>query len=441
MKGIVISGTGSGSGKTSIATGLMSVLSKKMRVQPYKVGPDFIDPMYHGLATGRPGRNLDTFMTSKETVKNIVGCTSKDADLCIVEGVRGLYEGQSGIDDAGSTAEIAKILGFPVILVVDTRSITRSAAAIINGFKSFDGDVDIKGVILNNVSGPQHEGKLRDAIERHCDVDIIGVVRKRRERLKERHLGLNTVNADSMETIERLADLVSNLDTDRIMDVCESADSDLPDDPLYTEHEYSMKAAVPMDDAYCFYYRDNLDCMRAAGIEVETFSPLNGDHLPDADMYYLGGGYPELYCAKLSENRDFLDGLRNASDEGKPIIGECGGLMSLCSSIEDMDGVKHPMAGIIDGDAVMSGRHGPTYNIADATSDNPIFRGTVKGHSFHYSEIKLRKEYPMGFSMIRGGGVTDTQDGIVVRNTIGSYTHQHALSCKDWLGGLQDRTV
>ena len=239
-----------------------------------------------------------------------------------------------------------------------------------------------------------------------------------------------------------LEEMVSEVDIDRLMQIAEASEIDASDARCpFALHRSGIKAAVPMDDAYCFYYRDNLDCMRAAGIEVETFSPLNGDHLPDADMYYLGGGYPELYCAKLSENRDFLDGLRNASDEGKPIVGECGGLMSLCSSIEDMDGVKRPMAGIIDGDAVMSGRHGPTYNIADATSDNPIFRGTVKGHSFHYSEIKLRKEYPMGFSMIRGGGVTDTQDGIVVRNTIGSYTHQHALSCKDWLGGLQDRAV
>ena len=436
MKGVVISGTGSGSGKTSIATGLMSLLSKRMKVQPYKVGPDFIDPMYHGLATGRPGRNLDTFMTSKDTVRNIVGYTSKGADICIVEGVRGLYEGQSGLDDRGSTAEIAKLLGFPVILVVDTRSLTRSAAAMINGFKSFDRDVNIAGVILNNVSGDQHERKLRDAIGKYCDTEIIGVVRKNRQKLKERHLGLNTVNKDSMEVIDRLADLVADLDTDRIMDVCESAEVDLPGTCPYTEHDTGLKAAVPMDDAYCFYYRENIECMEAAGMRVQTFSPLAGDRLPDADLYYLGGGYPELHCAGISENKDYLEGLRNASDEGKMIIGECGGLMSLCSSITDPDGNSYRMSGIIDGDAVMSGRHGPTYNIARATESNPLFSGIVKGHSFHYSEVRLRREYPFGFVMERGNGVTDDRDGIMVNNTIGSYTHQHALSCQDWLGTI-----
>ncbi len=434
MKGIVISGTGSGSGKTSIATGLMSVLSRRMRVQPYKIGPDFIDPMYHGLACGRPGRNLDTFMTSRDTVRNIVGYTSKGADLCIVEGVRGLYEGQSGTDERGSTAEIAKLLGFPVVLVVDTRSLTRSAAAIINGFKSFDRDVNIAGVILNNVSGTQHEKKLTDAIGKYCDTEVIGIVRKSRDKLKERHLGLNTVNSGSMEVIDRLADLVGDLDTDRIMDVCENAEADLPDSSPYTGHGFGLKAAVPMDDAYCFYYRENIECMEAAGISVETFSPLAGDRLPDADMYYLGGGYPELHCSRLAENRDFLEGLKNASDEGKAIFAECGGLMSLCSNIGDTDGNLHRMSGIIDGDAVMSGRHGPTYNIARATGSNPLFRGTVRGHSFHYSDIRLRREYPFGFEMERGAGVTDTHDGIVVNRTIGSYTHQHALSCQDWMG-------
>lgn len=437
MKGVVISGTGSGSGKTSVATGLMSRLSKTEKVQPYKVGPDFIDPMYHGLACGRPGRNLDTFMTSAETVRNIVGFTSRDADLCVVEGVRGLFEGQSGTDDRGSTAEIAKTLGFPVILVVDARSLTRSAAAIINGFRSFDRDVDIRGVILNNVSGPQHERKLRDAIGQNCDVEIVGMVRKQMEKLKERHLGLNTVDAGSADVVERLSELVCDIDLDRIMDICESSDAELPSSSPYTEHSFGMKAAVPVDDAYCFYYRDNLECMEAAGIEIETFSPVAGDRLPDADIYYLGGGYPELRCEAISENRDFLEGLKNMSDEGRTIIGECGGLMTLCSSISDPDGNLHRMSGIIDGDAVMSGRHGPSYNIARPTKDNVLFGETVRGHAFHYSEIRLRREYPMGFEMERGSGITDTADGIVIGRTIGSYTHQHALSCRDWLGGLE----
>ena len=178
MKGAVIAGAGSGVGKTSIATGIMSSLSRRMEVQPFKVGPDFIDPMYHTVATGRRSRNLDTFMVPESRIRGVVGNASKGADICIVEGVRGLYEGLSGASDQCSTAEMAKVLGFPVVLVMDVRSLTRSAAAMINGLVTFDPGVDVRGVILNNVSGKQREDKLREAIGRYCDVDIVGVVRR-----------------------------------------------------------------------------------------------------------------------------------------------------------------------------------------------------------------------------------------------------------------------
>lgn len=437
MKGVVISGIGSGSGKTSISTGLMSSLSKSMKVQPYKVGPDFIDPMYHTVATGRRSRNLDTFMTSADTVRNIVGHSSKDADICIIEGVRGLFEGQSGTDERGSTAEIAKILGLPVLLVIDARSLTRSAAAIINGFSAFDKDLHINGVILNNVSGTQHERKLRDAIDRYCDVEIVGMVRKQDSPpTRERHLGLHTVNERSRSVIEGLECLLDGIDTDRLLDICEEPGSELPDSSPYTEHDCGLKAAIPMDDAYCFYYRDNIECMEAAGMDVRYFSPTEGDPLPDADLYYIGGGYPELHCERISENRDFLEGLRNASEEGRAVIGECGGLMTMCSSIVSADGTRYEMSGIFDGDAMMSGRHGPTYNIAIPNGNNPLFKRKVRGHSFHYSEIVLRREYHLGFDMERGSGVTSDMDGLVSGNSIGSYTHQHALSNDDWLSDV-----
>ncbi|MBQ7702468.1 MAG: hydrogenobyrinic acid a,c-diamide synthase (glutamine-hydrolyzing), partial [Candidatus Methanomethylophilaceae archaeon] len=210
MKGVIIAGTGSGAGKTSITTGLLSRLSKSMSVQAFKVGPDFIDPMYHSLATGRTARNLDTFMMSKETVRNLVHHSSKDADLCVVEGVRGLYEGLSGTSDECSTAEMAKTLGFPVILVVNARSLTRSAAAIINGFKSFDKDVNIAGVIFNNVSNSQHERKLREATERYTDTEIVGIVRRDTKNIiGERHLGLKTINENGKKDIEPLESMVS----------------------------------------------------------------------------------------------------------------------------------------------------------------------------------------------------------------------------------------
>jgi cobyrinic acid a,c-diamide synthase len=441
MKGAVIAGAGSGVGKTSIATGLMHALSKRMKVQPFKVGPDFIDPMYHTAATGRRSRNLDTFMVPGDGIRGIAGTASKGADICIVEGVRGLYEGLSGTSERCSTAEAAKILGFPVILVLDARSLTRSAAAIINGFASFDPGVDIRGVILNNVSGKQHEDKLRDAIGRYCDVEIVGIVKRHKGcELKNRHLGLKTVDGSSADEVSHLEALTEDIDMDAFMRVCESCDAEFPEGSPYSGHECGARAAVPMDDAYCFYYEENLECLRAAGIDVVGFSPLAGDTLPDADMYYLGGGYPELFASEISENRDFLEGLRNASAEGKPVIGECGGLMTMCEAIVDSEGRRHPMAGIFAADAVMGGRHGPKYTISEGTYENPLFPGmTVRGHEFHYSELELRDEGRFGFRMERGQGILDGMDGLVSRNSIGSYSHANALSTEDWAKGIVDR--
>ena len=439
MKGVVIAGIGSGVGKTSITTGIMSELSRQKRVQPFKVGPDFIDPMYHTLACGRRSRNLDTFMGSKDVVGGIVSHASEGADLCIVEGVRGLYEGLTGTTDDGSTAEVAKTLGFPVILILDARSLGRSAAAMINGFRMFDRDVDIKGVILNNVSGPRHEEKLRSAIGKYCDVRVIGTVRHRDHlELPSRHLGLATVDEGSKERISALRTLTDDLDMDAIMDIVETSEDHVCDTgDLYTEHDYSMKAAIPLDDAYCFYYRENIECMEAAGISVETFSPLDGDGLPDADMYYIGGGYPELHAERISENRDFLEGLNNAVDEGRIVIGECGGLMTMCDSITGKDGVGHRMSGIFDGDAVMSGRHGPTYNILGSEKDGLFGGMDIRGHEFHYSEIELGNDRDFAFSVKRGVGIIDGKDGLTKRNAVASYTHQYALSTKDWLKNIE----
>lgn len=434
MKGIVISGIGSGVGKTAISTGLMSLLSKRYRVQPYKVGPDFIDPMYHTLATGRRSRNLDAHMIGTENCKVLVGNTSEGADLCIVEGVRGLFEGSSGITERSSTAEMAKALDFPVVLVLNARSMTRTAAAVINGLRGFDRDVKISGVILNNVSGSQHEDKLRDALGLHCDIEIIGCVPGRGEAsIPQRHLGLATPN--SSEQICASEALVADLETDRLMDIMESSETEFPKRALYVRRENNFKAAIPYDDAFCFYYRENLDCLESSGFDLEFFSPLKGDSLPEADMYYLGGGYPEVHGDTLSGNRDFMEGLKNAADEGKAILGECGGLMAMCSTLDDGDD-EHPMSGIFEGRAVVSGRHGPKYVSAEATEPNPLFRGmSVRGHEFHYSDV-LDSTEDYGFLLSEGTGIKDGNDGLVYRNSIGSYMHQHALSVSDWAGGI-----
>ena len=437
MKGVVLAGTGSGVGKTSITTGLMSRLSKKMSVQAFKAGPDFIDPMYHTAATGRRSRNLDSFLMDDATIRNLVGYASRDADICVIEGVRGLYEGLKGDEDVGSTAYLAKLLGFPVILIVDARSLTRSAAAIVNGFRSFDPDVNIAGVILNNVSGRQHTDKLRTAMERYCpDVQLVGMIPKNPDKaLEQRYLGLRTLRSFAEGEITPLQELTDPIDLDRVLDIAESSPSELPTSSPYTERDCGMRAAVPIDDSYCFYYRENIECLEASGFSVETFRPTDGDPLPDADLYYLGGGYPELHASELSQNADFLQGLRNVSGEGRVVIGECGGLMTMCRSIEDKDGTVHGMSGIFDADAVMTGvRHGPTYVVADAKPSNPVFSGNVRGHEYHYSDVFPDPGSEYGFDVRRGLGIADRMDGLVRGSSIGSYMHQHALSERDWIG-------
>lgn len=444
MRGVVIAGTGSGVGKTSITTGLMSRLSKTRRVQAFKAGPDFIDPMYHTAATGRPSRNLDSFLMDDSTIRNLVGYASRDADLCVVEGVRGLYEGFSGDGDLGSTAYIAKLLGFPVVLVVDARSLTRSAAALVNGFRSFDPDVRIAGVILNNVSGSQHTDKLRTAFETYCpDVRVVGMIRKSPNKaLEQRYLGLRTLRTFAEGEITPLQDLTADADLDALMDIAESVDVELPIESPYTERDCGLRAAVPVDEAFCFYYRENIECLEAAGFRVETFRPTDGDSLPDADLYYLGGGYPELYASRISENTDFREGLRAMADEGRTVIGECGGLMSMCRSITDKSGQVHPMTGVFDAEARMTGvRHGPTYVIADATPSNPAFGGTVRGHEYHYSDVFPSGGAEYGFEVRRGLGITGGMDGLVRGNAIGSYMHQHALSERDWIGPAVERIL
>lgn len=444
MKGFVLAGTGSGVGKTSIATGLMSRLSKTMEVQAFKAGPDFIDPMYHTAATGRPSRNLDSFLMDDDTIRNLAGYASKGSDICVVEGVRGLFEGFSGDGDMGSTAYVAKLLGLPVILVVDARSLTRSAAAIVNGFRSFDPDVRIAGVILNNVSGPQHAGKLKAAFETYCPgIRVVGMIPKSPGKaLEQRYLGLKTLKTFAEREITPLQELAEPIDIDAVMDIAESSEVELPDSSPYFERDCDLKAAVPMDDAFCFYYRENIECLQASGFDVRFFRPIEGDPLPEADLYYLGGGYPELYASEISSNKDFLEGLKAEADGGKTVIGECGGLMSMCRSIQDKNGEVHRMAGIFDAEARMTGiRHGPTYVIADAMPGNPAFGGTVRGHEYHYSDVFPSGTPAYGFDVRRGKGIADRKDGLVSGNCIGSYMHQHALSEKDWIGTAVERIL
>ena len=437
VRRVVIAGAGSGVGKTTIATGIMSLLSKRYKVQAFKVGPDFIDPMFHSVATGRPSRNLDSFFMDPATLKNLFGWATRDADIAIIEGVRGLYDGLTATGDTGSTAEIAKMLDASVILVVNARSLAKSAAAHVLGFKMLDQDVRIEGVILNQVSGSRHKEKAVEAVQHFTDTPVIGVIERKKERLPERHLGLVTVpeNEDVPGTLRKVEDLVREVDLEALLSASEKHD---PMDfetacPFPHLERSGIKVAVPRDRAYSFYYPENLESLQFAGAELVHFKPTEGERLPNADAYYLGGGYPEVYAKQISRNGDFLDGLLTASQDGKLLYGECGGLMTLCRSIHDGE-EEHRMAGVFDcGSELTQDRQGLSYVRAKGTADNLLFPDQdIVAHEFHYSRLFPTPSGPFAYEVMRGTGIDGRHDGLMTGRSIGSYMHQHALATKNW---------
>jgi cobyrinic acid a,c-diamide synthase len=431
MRRIVLAGTGSGVGKTSIAAGLM--LRMRCEVQPFKVGPDFIDPMFHAMAAGRPSRNLDSFMMDPKVMKEHFRWACRGVDIALIEGVRGLYDGLTSTEDTGSTAEIAKMLDAPVVLVINARSLAKSAAAVALGFKMLDPGLRVAGVILNNVSGERHRRKATEAVEQLAKLPVLGAVERGRS-LPERHLGLVTVEeqGDLKGIKEDLKAMVEDVDLEMLLEISETApEMEIREKSVFPSGRSGVKVAVPRDRSFCFYYQENLEALALAGADIEFFRPTEGDRLPEADLYYLGGGYPEEHLDALSANRDFLEGLRSAAED-KAIYAECGGLMALCSAIEA--GERKDMASVFPCTAVLTKhRQGLSYVRAVGTVDNPFFPDCrVRGHEFHYSRLTPLPTGPFGYAVERGTGIDGSHDGLVYRRTLGSYMHQHALSRLDW---------
>lgn len=436
MRRLVIAGAGSGVGKTTVTTGIIARLSKKYNVQAFKVGPDFIDPMFHTIASGRPSRNLDSFFMDRESIGNLFGWSTQDADIAVIEGVRGLYDGLTATGDIGSTAEIAKLLDASVVLVVNARSLAKSAAALVLGFKMLDPAVRIEGVILNQVSGERHRQKAVEAVESLTGIKVVGVIERDSGRLAERHLGLITPgDTDPQKAISDVEDLVKDVELEPLLEISEKGEEldHATTMPFPVGERSGIRIGVPRDQAFSFYYEENLESLVAAGAELVEFNPLRGDALPEAEGYYLGGGYPEMHLESLASNRDFLEGLNTASFDNKTIIGECGGMMALCRSISNGT-VNGKMAGVFDYDAIlMDHRQGLSYVISEGTEENFLFPGQViRGHEFHYSKLVPTPTGPFAFDVIRGTGIDGEHDGMVRRRTIGTYMHQHALANRDW---------
>ncbi len=438
-KGFVIAGPASGAGKTTVTLSLMAALrTRGLTVQPFKCGPDFIDGGHHARVCGRASRNLDGWMLSAEANGQVFYRNAADADVCVVEGMMGLFDGVDGKSEAGSTAEMAKWLGLPVILVVDASSMARSAAALVHGYESFDPALKVSGVIFNNAGGAAHYQMLSDAVTMSANAVPLGYLpHDERIHLPERYLGLVTAGEnllpDSMLWL--LGELAeSYIDLDQLL-ACAPSFPAPTDDPTQSARGLSagsIRLGVARDKAFCFYYEDNLNALREAGAEIVEFSPLEDSSLPAAlDALYFGGGYPELFAKQLSENRLMLASIKRAAEEGLPIYAECGGLMYLAREIATKEDASFPMAGVLPITVQMTDRlvnFGHTE--VSFTSDCLIGLAGAKarGHSFHCSRIADVGPVEYAYQTRNSMTGREETEGLRVKNVLASYIHLHFLS-------------
>ncbi len=418
---IVIAGTHSGCGKTTVASGIMSALtSRGLKVQPFKVGPDFIDPSHHTRICGRVSRNLDPFMMGEKGCMDTFLQATEGADIAVIEGVMGLYDGLDGTDMA-STAHVARILKAPVVLVVDAKGMSRSVHALIDGFWRYDPTLSFCGVIVNRIGSPRH----RSMIEPSVKYPVFGYIPRKEELVVEsRHLGLRMAHeSGNMGEFGKIIEETCNLDA--LIGAAKGAPVLTNPGPADKEKiPVRAKIGIALDEAFCFYYRDNLDCLQRSGAELVFFSPLS-DPLPDVDAVYLGGGYPELHLAGLESSRCTQE-LKTAADAGMPVYGECGGLMYLSQEIQSDK--TYRMCGILPASAEMTGRIQALGYVKGESIANHSFipsGQTVSGHEFHYSRLDPASDARFALQLSRGKGIDGGKDGLIAGNALGCYTHTY----------------
>ena len=443
MKSFLVAGDRSGSGKTSITLALSALLSVDRAVQTFKVGMDYIDPSYLTGVTGRPCRNLDGYVMSPADLQAVYAHGCRGADIAVIEGVRGLFEGAEALTDVGSTAAIAKSLDLPVILVVNARSITRSAAAIVKGFQAFDPAVDIRGVILNQVTGARHREKAIMAIEHYCGIPVIGAIPRTPDmELAMRHLGLvpyreGQGHGEFLARIEAVKQMIGeHVDLDALLALAKDVELPRGEGSVYAAVDPDVRIGVALDEAFNFYYADLFDVLASLGAEVVPFSPIR-DRLPEADGYIIGGGSPEIFGAALTANTAMREGLREVSRNGIPIYAECGGLIYLMERMVLAPGFSgaigeevYDLAGIFAGEARMPARRMLGYVVGTSAGENPMGEAAFRGHEFHYSSVSLPAGTRYAYRLSRGSGIRDGLDGAVRDRTIGSFTHLHPVTSR-----------
>ncbi|MCR4378270.1 MAG: hydrogenobyrinic acid a,c-diamide synthase (glutamine-hydrolyzing) [Rhodospirillales bacterium] len=444
MGHVFISAAHKSSGKTMVATGLARAFAARgLNVQPFKKGPDYIDPKWLGEAAGKPCFNLDFNTQSNEEILAFFAAKAQGADLSLIEGNKGLYDGVD-IEGSDSNGALAKLLSAPVILVVDASGITRGVAPLLMGYRLFDPEVNIQGVILNKVLGPRHEDKLIKAIERYTDIEVLGAI-KRDEHLgvDERHIGLIPSNEypHARARIDLLARAVEEqVNVDRILAIANAAPpiaapSSAPDNG----QQMDVCIAVAKDAAFGFYYADDLEALKRAGARIIYFNALKDVYLPTCDGLFLGGGFPETQMDKLSANQTLRGRIKAAIEAGLPTYAECGGLMYLSRSIIWGD-AQRDMVGIVPGDALMHPRpQGRGYVRLKATAAHPWpvqgsdAQGSLPAHEFHHSTLEnLPGDLTFAYDVSRGRGVNGSQDGIVLYNLVAGYAHLRDTSRCRW---------
>jgi cobyrinic acid a,c-diamide synthase len=455
MNRLLISAAHKSSGKTTLSIGLCAALAQRhLQVQSFKKGPDYIDPMWLELASGRPCHNLDFFLMPDEEILATFAAQARDSDIALIEGNKGLYDGLN-LDGSNSNAALAKLLGAPVILVIDARGMTRGVAPLILGYQAFDRDIRIAGVILNQLGGARHERKLRAVIEHYTDVPVIGAVHHdERLAIIERHLGLMPSNETSAARakIDVIATAIAaQVDLDRLMTIASSApvlpvsdiqEGTLPQTPPASGRgeldKIPIKVGIARDAAFAFYYPGDLDALRRQGAELVPFDTLKDPHLPEVDALFIGGGFPEVHMQALEANRSLRSDIRRAIESGLPVYAECGGLMYLSRSLR-WKGTQCEMVGVIPGDTVMHDRpQGRGYVKLRETGKSPWPRVAdaaveIRAHEFHYSTLEnVAANLEYAYDVTRGTGIDGRHDGIVYRNVLACYTHMRDVGGNHW---------
>ena len=420
---VVVAGTHSGVGKTTVATGLMAALRRRGdRVAPAKVGPDFIDPGYHALATGQPGRNLDAWICGEDRIAPLAEKAANGADVLVVEGGMGLFDGAAESGNPASTAHVARLLDAPVVLVVDTSAMSGSVAALVHGYATFDPAVRIAGVVLNRVGSPAHEAMLREALE-PIGIPVLGVLTRGDELAwRDRHLGLVPVveQREAVEkSLDRLADAVdTSCDLDVISALARAAPPLAVGEAPTARPSGRARVAVAGGPAFSFTYPDNLELLEQAGAELVPFDPRADAALPAAvDAVYAGGGFPEVFVEELASNRPLLTDVRARVTDGLVTWAECGGLLWLSRSLDG-----HALCGALDAEGHMSDRLTLGYRSAHAAVDTPLgpAGAELRGHEFHYSSLD-----PAGDALTMSGRNGETRAGFASPRLFASYLHLH----------------